>query len=99
MLQRETGGNLIEILESIADTIRARFLFDAKVRAMTSEARTSALILGSLPFCVIGILLVMNPIYLVPLTTTLPGKALIFCGSFMYIVGGTIMRDLTNVQV
>lgn len=99
MLQRDTGGNLIEILESIADTIRARFLFHAKVKAMTSEARFSALILGSLPLCVVLLLIYMNPDYLLPLVETFPGNCIIAASFTMYAVGLVIMRDMSNVEV
>jgi tight adherence protein B len=99
MLQRDTGGNLIEILESISDTIRARFLFDAKVKAMTSEARFSALILGGLPLGVLGILMVMNPNYLDPLWSTSQGNGIIAVSCVLYAVGITIMRDMSNVEV
>lgn len=99
MLQRDTGGNLIEILESISDTIRARFLFDAKVLAMTSEARFSALILGGLPLGVLGILMVQNPDYLDPLWNTRPGNGIVAVSMMMYAVGIVIMRDMSNVEV
>ncbi|MEQ1504781.1 MAG: type II secretion system F family protein [Myxococcota bacterium] len=99
MLQRDTGGNLIEILENIADTIRARFLFDAKVRAMTAEARFSALILGGLPFGVLLALMFMNPDYLVPLWTTFPGHIIVGMSTMMYAIGIVIMRDMSNVEV
>lgn len=99
MLQRDTGGNLIEILENIADTIRSRFLFDAKVRAMTSEARFSALILGGLPFGVVCVLLFANADYLNPLITTLPGKMIVVLCVIMYVTGIVIMRDMSNVEV
>jgi tight adherence protein B len=99
MLQRDTGGNLIEILENIADTIRSRFLFDAKVRAMTSEARFSALILGGLPFGVLSVLLFANAEYLLPLVETTPGNAIVVVCIFMYAMGIIIMRDMSNVEV
>lgn len=99
MLQRDTGGNLIEILESIADTIRARFLFDAKVKAMTSEARFSAMILGGLPFGVVLILVVMNPEYLTPLINTTLGNGIIALCFLLYGSGLLIMRDMSNVEV
>jgi tight adherence protein B len=99
MLQRDTGGNLIEILENISDTIRSRFLFDAKVKAMTSEARFSALILGGLPFGVLLILAFANAEYLEPLYTTLPGKAISLLCVVMYVLGLIIMRDISNVEV
>jgi len=99
MLQRDTGGNLIEILENISDTIRARFLFDAKVKAMTSEARFSALILGGLPFGVLLILAFANAEYLEPLYTTFPGKVISLVCVVMYALGLMIMRDVSNVEV
>lgn len=99
MLQRDTGGNLIEILESIADTIRARFLFDAKVNAMTAEAKFSALILGSLPMAVLTLLTVSNPTYLEPLWETTLGNIIVVCCMTMYAVGSLIMRDLSKVEV
>ncbi|HHO51838.1 MAG TPA: hypothetical protein ENK18_13405 [Deltaproteobacteria bacterium] len=99
MLQRDTGGNLIEILENIADTIRARFLFDAKVSAMTAEAKFSALILGSLPLGVLLLLIVSNPGYLEPLWQTWQGNALLGFCFLMYAFGILLMRDLSKVEV
>lgn len=99
MLQRDTGGNLIEILENISETIRARFLFTAKVAAMTSEARFSALVLGSLPFGVLTILTFSNPDYLEPLWSTTMGNGILALSAFMYGTGVLIMRDMSNVEV
>lgn len=99
LLQRETGGNLIEILENIAETIRSRFVFQAKVRAMTAEARFSALVLGSLPMGVMFILSWMNPRYLSPLWTDPLGNLLLAACATAYILGVFIMRDMSNVEV
>ncbi len=99
MLQRDTGGNLIEILENISDTIRARFLFDAKVRAMTSEARFSAIVLGGLPIGVLMILMVMSPEYLEPLWTTTEGNLIIAGCVLMYAIGIFFMREMSKVEV
>jgi tight adherence protein B len=99
MLQRDTGGNLIEILENISDTIRNRFLFDAKVRAMTSEARFSALILGSLPIGVVCILIFANREYLEPLRETTAGNIVVLVCITMYTLGVLIMRDMSKVEV
>ena len=99
LLQRETGGNLIEILESIANTIRARFLFEAKVNALTSEARFSALILGSLPLLVACLLLVINPQYLTPLITESLGNFLLLLAGVMYSIGIFLMIRLSQVEV
>lgn len=99
LLARETGGNLIEILSSISGTIRQRFLFGAKVNAMTSEARMSAIILGSLPFAVMMLISLVQPEYLLPLFETNAGNmVLAVCGT-SYAVGVSIMRALVNVEV
>ncbi len=99
MLQRDTGGNLIEILENISDTIRARFLFDAKLAAMTAEAKFSALILGSLPLIVLALLAFSNPDYLSPLVTTDMGATIIVACLVSYTLGILLMRDLSKVEV
>ena len=99
LLQRETGGNLIEILENIAETIRARFLFQAKVKAMTGEARISAFILGGLPMMVVCALLVLNPEYLLPLRDHPWGRMLLVGCGIMYSIAILLMRDLSRVEV
>ena len=99
LLQRETGGNLIEVLSTIANTIRARFLFHAKVKALTSEARFSALILGCLPIGVFVILMFMNPGYLNPLWTDTMGYYLLGAMLLLYTTGGFIMYNISQVDV
>jgi tight adherence protein B len=99
LLQRETGGNLIEILESISGTIRGRFIFQAKVKAMTSEARFSAIILGGLPIAVAGMVAVMSPSYLAPMFTEPLGQIELGIFFFLYAVGGFLMYTVSQVEV
>jgi len=99
LLQRETGGNLIEVLNAISQTIRARFLFHAKVKALTSEARFSALILGGLPFGVLLILYVSNPNYLNPLFTDPKGYIALGIMTVLYTSGGFLMYRVSQVEV
>jgi tight adherence protein B len=99
LLQRETGGNLIEILESISGTIRGRFLFFAKVRAMTSEARFSAMILGGLPLCVAGLITLTNPNYLMPLKDDMLGNILLVYFFCSYTFGAFLMNRISQVEV
>ena len=63
LLQRETGGNLIEILNGISSTIRKRFVFKGKVKALTAEARFSAIILGVLPIFIGATIRTIRPEY------------------------------------
>jgi tight adherence protein B len=63
-IQRETGGNLAETLANLSDVLRKRAQMKLKIRAMSSEAKASAYIVGALPFFVFGIVYSMNPEYL-----------------------------------
>ncbi len=63
-IQRETGGNLAETLSNLSDVLRKRAQMKLKIRAMSSEAKASAYIVGALPFFVFGIVWMMNPAYL-----------------------------------
>lgn len=98
-LQRETGGNLIEILTNIAGTIRSRFVFEAKVRAMTSEAKFTAGLLACLPIGVMTVLACLNPEYLVPLWDDILGNVILGIAVSMYAFGGWVMYEISNVEV
>ena len=63
-IQRETGGNLAETLSNLADVLRKRAQMKLKIKAMSSESKASAYIVGSLPFIVFGLIYWINPSYL-----------------------------------
>ena len=63
-IQRETGGNLAETLSNLADVLRKRSQMKLKIKAMSSESKASAYIVGALPFIVFGLLYTMNPGYI-----------------------------------
>jgi tight adherence protein B len=63
-IQRETGGNLAETLANLADVLRKRAQMKLKIRAMSSESKASAWIVGSLPFIVFGLIYMINPGYI-----------------------------------
>jgi tight adherence protein B len=99
MLQKESGGNMIETLARISKTIRNRYVFDAKVRAMTSEARTSGFVLAGMPAGVIGLVLVANPEYLRPLVATSLGHIVIIMCLTSYGIGLYLMQTASNVEM
>ncbi|HZB92473.1 MAG TPA: type II secretion system F family protein, partial [Stellaceae bacterium] len=76
-IQRETGGNLAETLENLDQVLRRRRQMKLKVRAMSSEARASAMIIGSLPFIMMAILSVVSPSYIGLLFNTTTGHHLL----------------------
>src|SRR6478609_10453781 len=63
-IQRETGGNLAETLSNLADVLRKRAQMKLKIRAMSSESKASAYIVGALPFIVFGLIWWINPNYI-----------------------------------
>ncbi len=69
-IQRDTGGNLAETLANLSALLRARQQLRLKIRAFTSEARTTMLIMAGLPFLVGGVLFLVTPSYITPLVTT-----------------------------
>ena len=77
VLQRETGGNLTETLDNLADVIRKRRAVRQRAHALSAEARTSSYVLAALPFVTGGGLYVMNPNYLARLFTTGDGKLML----------------------
>lgn len=97
LLHRETGGNLIESLENLAQTIRERLLFDQRVKAMTSEVRMSGWILGGLPVATALLILVLVPGYLNPLWVDPLGQIALGVVGVMMVLGGLVMRRLADV--
>lgn len=96
-VQKETGGNLVELLESISHTIRERFTFYSKLRSLTAEGRISALILGSLPFAVGGLVLLTNPGYLSELTHGM-GQKILLGGIASWMLGVVWIKSLMRVK-
>lgn len=99
VVQRETGGNLAEILENIAETIRQRYRFYGKLRSLTAEGRASAAVLGALPFVVALALSVMNPGYLATLPGTPIGQWIIAFAFASWAVGLFWLYRMTQADV
>lgn len=99
LLQRETGGNMIETVGRLSKLIRTRHAFDAKVKAMTSEARTSGLVLAGMPIGVLAMVMLANFQYLAPLWETGAGQtAVVYCVA-SYTMGLFLMRSMSRVDV
>ncbi|MBU6434219.1 MAG: type II secretion system F family protein [Nitrospirae bacterium] len=99
LVQRETGGNLAEIIDSLAGMIRKRFELQLRVRALSAEGRFSAIILFGLPI-VVGLLLYkMNPDYMSTLFTDPMGQNMLMVGSFLMVTGAIIMKRMVAIKV
>ena len=99
ILQRETGGNLGEILTNLADVLRQRQVMKLKIGALSSEARASAIIVGSLPFVVFFLLQIVSPNYLTPLFEDYRGNMALLGAATSMLVGGFIMKRMTELEI
>ncbi len=99
LVQRETGGNLAEIIDSLAGLIRRRFELQLRVKALSAEGRFSAVILFFLPLVVGGVLFKMNPEYMMTLFTDPMGQNMVMVGSFLMVAGAIIMKRMVEIKV
>ncbi len=98
-IQSKTGGNLSEALGNLSKVLRDRKKMKQKVRAVSQEAKSSAAIIGSLPFCICGALAFFNPKYVSLLFTTHPGHIMLIGSGIWMCIGILIMRKIINFQI
>jgi tight adherence protein B len=95
-VQRRVGGNVAEIFDQVAETVRQRHQFSARVKALTSMGRLSAQVLIGLPFAMAALLTLINHEYMRPLYTTRTGHILIAVGLAMMTAGALILRRMVK---
>ncbi|HYM01603.1 MAG TPA: type II secretion system F family protein [Stellaceae bacterium] len=98
-IQRETGGNLAETLENLDTIIRKRRQMKLKIKAMSSEARASAMIIGSLPFIMMGALWLMNRPYVSILFDTHRGNMVLAAAATSLLFGIGVMVKLARFEI
>ncbi len=98
-VQRETGGNLAETLENLSDVLRKRGQMKKKVKALAAEPKTSAMILGSLPFIMFAIIFVLNSGYIMTLFEDPRGMFILGIGLLSEAVGVAIMVKMVNFEI
>jgi tight adherence protein B len=99
ILQRETGGNLAEILEKIAHIIHERFKLQGHIRVLAAEGKLSSVILISLPFVIALALYVLNPGYVKTLFIDPLGRIMIAYALLMMIIGIFVMKRMITIKV
>jgi len=97
-IQRETGGNLAEILENIGYLIRERFKLAGQIKALTAEGRISAIILCALPFGMAFILYLLSPDYMKTLFEDPLGPFLVGSALFMMLLGIIFMKRIIKIR-
>src|SRR3982075_1091243 len=99
MLQRETGGNLAEILDNLSYVIRERFKIQRQVRVYTAQGPLTIALLMGIPPIIIAIMLICNPAFIHPLFTDTIGHTLLVAGIALQTVGYFVIRKIIRIQV
>ena len=94
-LQRQTGGNLAETLDNLAETIRKRRAVKLRAKALTSETRATVLVLAVMPVVVGGILMVVSPDYVMQLFDTGSGRRLLGIAILVQAFGLAVIRSIS----
>ena len=99
IIQKETGGNLAELIESLANLLRERFKFQGKIKVLSAEGKMSAIVLILLPFLIGGWLSFSNPKFLEPLFTETIGRIMLGGAAIMMVIGILIMNKMVKIEV
>ena len=99
LIQRQVGGNLAQILDTISETINERVRMRREISALTAQGRLSGMILGLLPFGIAAIIQLIAPGYLDPLITTKIGKIALAGAGVMMIMGFVVIRSIIDIKM
>ena len=99
MLQRETGGNLAEILDNLSYVIRERFKIQRQVRVYTAQGRLTMALLMGMPPIIVTVMIVLNPSFIRPLFSDPIGHTLLVVGIVLQTVGYFVIRKIIRIQV
>jgi tight adherence protein B len=98
-IQAKTGGNLSEALSNLSKVLRDRKRMKNKIKAVSQEAKSSAAIIGALPFCMIGAIYFMSPDYITLLFTTKIGNIALFGCAIWMTMGMLTMKKMINFEI
>jgi len=98
-VQQQVGGNLAEILDTIAFTIRERVRIKGEIRTLTAQGRYSGYLVAFLPIGIAVTLNFINPEFMQPLFTETIGRILLATGAIMMFIGFTAIRKITDIKV
>jgi tight adherence protein B len=99
MLQRETGGNLAEILDNLSYVIRERFKIQRQVRVYTAQGRLTMGLLMAMPPIIVTVMLILNPAFIRPLFADPIGHTLVAAGVALQTFGYFVIRKIIKIQV
>ncbi len=99
LIQRETGGNLSEVLGKISTLMRERSALKGEIETLTAESKLSARILGSLPFVVFGAVNLLNPGFMRPMMQTDYGPWVFFAATLSVMMGYWVMMKIADIEI
>jgi len=99
LIQRETGGNLSEVLGKISTLMRERSALKGEIETLTAESKLSARILGALPFVVFGMVNLLNPGFMRPMLATDYGPWVFFVATLMVMTGYWVMMKIADIEI
>ena len=98
-LQREAGGNMAEVLDTVVETIRDRFDLRRLVKTLTAQGRMARWILSLLPAFLLVVIGLLNPTYMEPLFTSTIGRFALLFATGMVIAGSLVIKRIVNIKV
>jgi tight adherence protein B len=96
---RKTGGNLTEILEAIAKTIRERMRIEGRIRTLTAQGRLQGIIVGSMPLLIILVMLILDPETMKPFLYSMEGLVTLAVTAALVACGGLMIRKIINIDI
>lgn len=98
LIQRQIGGNLAEIMDSISHTIRDRIRIQGEIKTLTAQGRLSGVIIGLIPLFLVGIMLLLNPGYLLPLFHSSLGLMMLGAGIVGEVIGVLCIKKVVSID-
>jgi tight adherence protein B len=96
-IHREVGGNLAEVLDAVGHTIRERNQIRRQVKALSAEGKLSAIVLGALPFVIVGFISLTNPDYLAKFTESVVGYGMLAAVVVLMLMGGFWLKKTVAI--
>jgi tight adherence protein B len=99
LIQRQTGGNLSDILANIADTIKERFALKRELKVLTTTGRTSGMVVGFMPIGILLLFMLINPDYVMVFFKTQVGVVMLIAAAALETIGFLIIRKIVNIKM
>jgi len=97
-IQRQVGGNMVELLDNISETIKERIKIKNEIKVLTASGRTSGLIIGMLPIGLAGVLMLINPDFIASFFNTRMGIAMLIAGAVMETMGFLAIKKIVTIK-